>query len=90
MINELFSNGQLFIPAWQVIFFIFLNSFCLLFGKFKLGLLISYCFVFYWGFIFNNAYFLDMFGNTTWGMFIYLFSGAFMLLMAVIGFFNQD
>jgi hypothetical protein len=90
MVTGLLSDINFFIPAGQVMFFVLLNSFCLLFGKYKLGLLISYCFVFYWGFVFNHNHFIDMVGNTTWGMMIYLFSGAFMLLIAVIGFFNQN
>jgi hypothetical protein len=73
----------------EVIIFVLINSFCILFAKYKLGLLVSYCFVFYWGFIANLKYFIDILGNTTYGMLAYIFFGIMMLVLAIVGFFTE-
>jgi hypothetical protein len=78
------------IPFGQVLIFVVINSFCLLFGRHKLGLLITYCFVLFWGFISNREYFIDHFGHTTWGMVVYGFAGIFMVIVLVIGFFQSS
>lgn len=52
-----------------------------------MGLLITYCFVFYWGFIFNIKDFITMLGETTSGMQIYIFAGIAMFFIAIISFF---
>lgn len=68
---EFFSDKEFAIPLGQVVIFVIINSFCLLFGKYKMGLLISYCFVMYWGFIFNQSYFINILGKTSWGDYRY-------------------
>ena len=88
--TELFSDQYFTIPAMQVVFFMLVNSLCLLFGRFKLGLLVSYCFAFYWGLVFNGSLFVDLWGNTTDGFTVYLVSGLAMLVIAVVGFFKND
>ena len=87
--NAFFSEGDsLAIPFGQVLIFVVINSFCLLLGKHKLGLLITYCFVFFWGFISNREYFVDRFGNTTSGMVVYVLAGILMIIVFIIGFFQ--
>ena len=85
-----FSDREFAIPLWEVIVFIILISFCLLFGRNRLGLVTSYCFVFYWGFIFNSGNFSIMLGNTAWGMPLYVFSGFMMVIIVVTGFFIES
>jgi hypothetical protein len=82
-----FSGKEFAVPLWEVVLLVLLNSGCLLLGRHKLGLVISYLFVFYWGFIFNRGTFTDLFGNTTWGLYLYAISGLGMALIAVFGFF---
>ncbi len=86
---ELLSSEHFAIPAMQVFLLMLLNSVCLLLGRFKLGLLISYCFAFYWGFVFNRAYLIGADSTTTTGLTIYLLSGMAMLAVAVVGFFKE-
>ena len=61
-------------------------SICMVLGKFKLGLLTTYLFVFYWGFIFNRAIFIDAAGNASAGLFVYAFFGLSMAVAALAGF----
>lgn len=84
------TDKEFSIPLGQVVIFVLLNSLFILFGKYKLGLLLSYCFVFYWGFIFNLKYFVNILGATTIGMPLYIFFGIMMLVLAIIGFFAEE
>jgi len=83
----LLSDKEFAVPLWEVILLVLLNSACLLLGRHRLGLVISYLFVFYWGFIFNRGHFTDLLGNMTWGLYVYAVSGIVMVLVAVFGFF---
>lgn len=79
------ADKTLSIPLGQVLLFTLLMTLCMLFGRHKLGLLISYSFVFFWGFIFNRSYFVDLLGNTSSGLYIYGISGLVMEVLAVMG-----
>jgi hypothetical protein len=79
------ADKTLSIPLGQVLLFTLLMTLCMLFGRHKLGLLISYSFVFFWGFVFNRSYFVDLLGNTSSGLYIYSLSGLVMAVLAVIG-----
>lgn len=72
------------VPFGQIVLFVTINSFCLLFARYKLGLLTSYCFVLYWGFISNREYFIDRFGDTSWGLIIYAIAGVLMIIIFLI------
>lgn len=87
---EFLNDKNFSVPLGQLVVFVVINSFCLLFGRYKLGLLLTYCFVFYWGFLFNKDYFVDMLGNTTWGLYIYAISGIAMSVTAMVGFFQES
>lgn len=88
-ITAFLSDKQLSVPLGEVILLIIVNSFCLLFGRFKLGLLVSYCFVFYWGFIFNKSFFINLLGQTTWGLSLYIFAGLAMFITVVLGYLQH-
>jgi hypothetical protein len=87
---EFFLGKEFSVPLLEVIAFVIFNSICLLLGRYRLGLVISYCFVFYWGFIFNMSNFVEMFNGTSWGLPVYGFFGVFMFAVAMIGFFVHD
>ena len=89
IVSFLTDGGGLSIPFGQVLIFVVINSFCLLFTRYKLGLLITYCFVFYWGFISNREYFIDRVGNTGWGL-VYVLAGILMVIIFIISFFQSD
>jgi len=87
---EFISDKEMSVPLGQVILFVVLNSVSILMGRYRMGLLISYCFVIYWGFVANNEYFVDMLGNTHWGLTVYIFSGVIMLILFILGFFREN
>jgi hypothetical protein len=84
---QFFSEKDFSVPVWEVALLILINSICILLGRYKLGLFISYFFVFYWGFMLNRPYFIDMLGNMTLGLYLYAAAGVIMAFIIVIGLF---
>jgi hypothetical protein len=86
---ELMSGKEFSVPLWEGLLFISVTTLCLLLGRHKLGLLTSYSFVFYWGFLSNLESFNGVIGSPAWGMSLYVFSGFLMFVVALVGFFVQ-
>lgn len=83
-----FLSGKDFsVPLWEVVFLVLITSICLLLGRHRLGLIVSYLFVLYWGFVFNMKYFINILGDVTWGLYIYAGLGVMMAIVFLIGFF---
>jgi len=87
-LHQFFLGKEFIVPLWELILYIMITSICLLLGKHRVGLIIAYCGVFYWGFILNYYNFLDMLNSTAYGFQLYVLGGCFMLIMAVVGFFT--
>ena len=87
---EFLSTQEFTIPLAQVVFYVFFSTLCFLLKKYKLGLMISYAFVFNWGFLHSTATFVIMAGKPTTGLFVYLASGLMMAVLVVVGFFREE
>ncbi len=87
---EFFANKVFFISFGQIIFMFLTCFLCLLYGKYKTGLLVSYFFIFYWGFVSNRIYWVELFGDSGIGLIMYFFSATAIALMGVFSFFQQD
>ena len=86
-----FLSGKVFFISFGQITFIFLSClFCLLYGKHKTGLILSYFFIFYWGFVSNRIYWLELFGDSGVGLMMYFGTGTAIALMGVLSFFQAD
>ena len=86
-----FLSGKVFFISLGQITFMFLACFlCLLYGKHKTGLLLSYFFIFYWGFISNRIYWLEVFGDSGIGLMIYFGTATAIALMGVLSLFQHD
>ena len=83
------ANTEFTIPVVQIIFYMFFSTLCFLIRKYKLGLMISFTFVFYWGFLHSSSSFVDMIGNLTLGYYLYLFSGFLIISLALVGFLQE-
>jgi len=78
------------IPLNQMILFVGLMTFCFLFARYKTGLTITFCFTFYWGFIYNkDAFFTDLERSSPFLM-LYFISGAVVILFAVFSFLTKE
>ena len=70
--------------------YMFISTLCFFFRRYKLGLMISFAYVFNWGFLHASANFVDMMGKPTMGLFVYLASGLMMAVSVVISFFREE
>lgn len=77
------------VPLAQVVLFVAIIAFCLLLGRHRLGLVITLAFVFFWSFVLNFKYFVDLLDHMKWGLQLYALSGLLMFAMIVLGLFVQ-
>jgi hypothetical protein len=87
---ENLQDIQLTIPVAHMALFIALISFSMLFARYKLGLSITFCFTFYWGFIYNKDVFFTSFEGSSPFLLLYFFSGFLLLLFALFSFVSED
>ncbi len=87
---EFLSSNEFSIPVGQIVSYMFFSTLCFFLKKYKLGLMISFSYVFYWGFLHGSSMFVDKMGNPTLGLIIYLISGATMAILVVVGFFRDE
>ncbi len=87
---EFLSTQEFTIPVMQVVFYMFLSTLCFFLKKYKLGLMISYAFIFNWGFLHSVSTFEKMAGKPTLGLLIYLVSGLGLAVLVVWGFFREE
>ena len=69
--------------------FMVLVSFCLIFRRHQLGLVGTYAFVFYLGFLMNENIFVTPSGETSWTTYLYAASGIWVISIVLIGLFKQ-
>lgn len=84
------ANTEFTIPVLQIISYMLFSTLCFLIRKYKLGLMISFTFVFYWGFLHSSSSFVDMIGNVTLGYYLYLFFGFLIIFFAMLGFLQEE
>ena len=85
-----FTGIEFTVYLWEIGLLLVFQSFCLVFGKNKLGLLITYMFVAYWGLIAHKDIFIDRFGVTNMGMYVYLFFCLLILGISLIAFSQSE
>ena len=80
----LIAGKQISLSLAEFVCFVLFISLCLLFQKHRLGLFITYCFVIYWGFVMNGAYFVAILSNTPLGLPIYALCGIVMIVLGIL------
>ena len=78
------------IPLGQIISYMFFSTICFFLRRYKMGLMISFAFVFNWGLMHGRANFTDMLGRPTMGLLVYLAAGAMMAMLVLWGFFREE
>lgn len=81
---------ELSIPLYQLALFVLLITFCMLFQRNKLGLAVSYVFVFYWGYFYNIDNIYNSSEEFTSFALWYFLAGVIILLLAIVSFFSKD
>jgi hypothetical protein len=84
-----FSDTTFSVPLAQVVVFVLLITVCLLLSRFRVGLLITLGFVFFWSFVLNFRYFVDLLNHRPWGLQIYALAGLMMFAVILLGLFME-
>ncbi len=79
-----FQDYQLVIPAWQMILYIVIISFCLLNTSYKTGLIITYSFSLYWGFVLYWGDVVGSFSRYPGAVTLYIASGLLLVILMII------
>ncbi len=87
---QVLGEVNLTIPAWQMGLFIGLVSLSMLWGRTQLGLIVSYLFVFYWGFILYWPSFASVTESNPLAMTFYICCGLAIAFLALLTFFYQS
>jgi len=85
------GSVEFLIPAHHVAIYILVIIFCLLFTKYRAGLLISFLFSFYWVFIINKDK-VKIFtgGENSIYMALYFICGALVIGLSLWSFYMED
>ncbi|MBI4382886.1 MAG: hypothetical protein HY579_02495 [Nitrospinae bacterium] len=89
-IGGLFADRSFSIPFEQMVLILLVASVCLIFGRFKMGFLMAYGFLFYWVYIANRGFLMELMGGNPMGMIFYLIVGAAMGLTVFVGFLQEN
>jgi hypothetical protein len=83
---QMLGEVNLVIPASQMSLFVGLVALSMLLGRTQLGLIVTYIFVLYWGFILYWPDFIAATGGNPMALAIYIFCGLAIAFLAVIAF----
>ena len=90
MDDDFLLTNEFSIPLSQIVSYMFFSTICFFLRRYKTGLMVSFAYVFNWGFLHASANFADEMGKPTVGLFLYLASGLMMAVLVVIGFFREE
>ena len=89
---ELISQLPLFelvVPAWQMLMYIVLTTVCMLSQKYRLSLIITYCFSLYWVFFLYYGDVVGSFDRYPSAVTLYLVSGLLLIILMLIAAFRE-
>jgi len=81
--TDVLTSSRVSVPLSQVIALLILSTLALLFGRFRLALLVNYCFTFYWGYFLNFDLFTEKGAILNINTFAYFGLGFGILLIAL-------
>lgn len=86
---EFFRATELVVPLAQMLLLLMLSTICLFLRRIKLGLLVNYIFVLYWGFLCNQDFLARYTSRSLLLTIIYFGLGMALIIIAVISFFCE-
>ena len=87
---ELFIGKTFTVPVGSLLLVFSFFAWFVLYEKHKWGFLAAYAFMFYWGFIVERMYWVNLFGDNTVGLVLYIFSALGIGVMGVVGLFQES
>lgn len=85
-----FSEATLTLSVREVFILMVYLSVCILLGKNKIGLLGTYAFLLYWGFLANKAQMVSALGKAKLSLYLYPALALFLVVIAFIGFLRPE
>ncbi len=93
IINGFFTNfadKTFAIPLWPMVLIFSICLWSLIYGRHKMGLTISYFFIFYWGYLSDYGYWIGMFGESHTGQILFVFSALGIFIMGILGMIQES
>ncbi len=91
LLHNFDASTQIFsYPSGHVIALLIFGAFCIIWGRFKWGLLGTYVYMFYWSFANTKMQFVNMFDGNGLGMLAYIFVGLLASIMIFTSAFQRD
>jgi uncharacterized membrane protein (UPF0182 family) len=84
------GENEFIIPIGQIFSYTLCSTVCFFLRRYKMGLMISFAYVFNWGILHGGANYVDVMGKPIMALFLYLASGLMMAILVFIGFFRED
>lgn len=84
------TSTTLSVSLFEIIILTALGILLLLIGKHKIGLIVTILFVFYWVYISNRPQFLELIGNSTGYIALYILFAVVLLFAAAISFLIES
>lgn len=81
---------ELTIPAWQMVLFVVMISVFMLARRYKLCLITTYMFTFYWGFFLYWTEFVRSIGSFPLAETLYVLFGLMILVFTLVAYFRED
>jgi len=84
-----FTDTTFSVPLAQVAVFVVLVTVCMLLSRYRVGLLITLGFVFFWSFVLNFRFFVDLLDTYPWGLQLYALAGLLLFAVILMGLFME-
>ncbi len=86
---DMLSATEMKVPIYMVLCYIGVLSFCVLLGRIRMGLALSFLFVFYIGYLHNRSLIVESMKGSAVGIAIYAALGLTLIVLAVAALFSS-
>lgn len=83
------SGVEVRVPMYMVISYVAVISLCLLLSRIRLGLALSFVFVFYIGYLYNRNLLIEAIKGSPLGIMVYAGLGLVIIILAIITFLSS-
>jgi hypothetical protein len=83
------SGVEARVPMYMVISYVAVISLCLLLSRIRLGLALSFVFVFYIGYLYNRNLLIEAIKGSPLGIVVYAVLGLVIIILAIITFLSS-
>ncbi|MFH1138102.1 MAG: hypothetical protein V1816_18680 [Pseudomonadota bacterium] len=90
MTADFLSSTELVIPLDRLMIYLVVISFCLLLKRSQLGLAVTFLFVLYLGYWYNQEFLKGLVEGSVVATVVYFGSGLILLVLAIVSFFQND